>query len=79
MIQYQFMKRLVLFLKIIKKRGVGMNKTNAIGSNWKEIRKELLTQEEIHKTDERVAKIGKIIAEQKKKSSRKKIRNVCKS
>ena len=56
-----------------------MDKTNAIGSNWKEIRKELLTQEEIHKTDERVAKIGKTIAEKKKKSSRKKIRNVCKS
>jgi len=50
MIQYQFMKRLVLFLKIIKKRGVEMNKTNAIGSNWKEIRKELFTQEEIYKS-----------------------------
>jgi len=35
-------------LKIIKKRGVGMNKTNAIGSNWKEIRKELFSQEKIH-------------------------------
>ena len=66
MIQYQFMKRLVLFLKIIKKRGVEMNKTNAIGSNWKEIRKELFTQEEIYKSDERVAKIGKIIEGQKK-------------
>ena len=30
-----------------------MNKTNAIGSNWKEVRKELFTQEEIHKSDER--------------------------
>ena len=66
MIQYQFMKRLVLFLKIIKKRGVEMNKTNAIGSNWKEIRKELFTQEEIYKGDERVAKIGKKIEENKK-------------
>lgn len=52
MIQYQFMKRLVLFLKIIKKRGVGMNKTNAIDSNWKEVRKVLFTEEEIHKSDE---------------------------
>ena len=59
MIQYQFMKRLVLFLKIIKKRGVVMNKTNAIGSNWKEIRKELFSQEEIHKTDERVQRLVK--------------------
>lgn len=66
MIQYQFMKRLVLFLKIIKKRRVEMNKTNAIGSNWKEVRKELFTQEEIHKSDERVAKISKIIEGQKK-------------
>ena len=66
MIQYQFMKRLVLFLKIIKKRRVEMNKTNAIGSKWKEVRKELFTQEEIHKSDERVAKISKIIEGQKK-------------
>ena len=70
MIQYQFMKRLVLFLKIIKKRGVGMNKTNAIGSNWKEIRKELFTQEEIHKSDERVATISKIIEEKSKNSKK---------
>ena len=48
MIQYQSMKRLVLFLKIIHKRGVEMNKTNAIGNNWKEIRKELFSQEKIH-------------------------------
>lgn len=40
-----------------------MNKTNAIGSNWKEIRKELFSQEEIHKSDERVASIRKIIEE----------------
>ncbi len=31
----------------LKKREVEMDKTNAIGSNWKEIRKELFTQEEI--------------------------------
>ena len=48
-----------------------MDKTNAIGSNWKEIRKELFTQEEIHKSDERVASIRKKIEE-------KKIRNVYK-
>ena len=74
MIQYQFMKRLVLFLKIIKKRRVEMNKTNAIGSNWKEIRKELFTQEEIHKSDERVASIRKKL--KKKERTAKKIRNV---
>ena len=49
-----------------------MNKTNAIGSNWKEIRKELFTQEEIYKSDERVAKIGKIIAEKKNEQQEKK-------
>jgi hypothetical protein len=38
-----------------------MNYTNAIGSNWKEIRKELFTQEEIHKSDERVTSISKLI------------------
>ena len=37
-----------------------MNYTNAIGSNWKEIRKELFTQEEIYKSDERVVSIRKI-------------------
>ena len=54
-----------------KKRGVEMDKTNAIGSNWKEIRKELFTQEEIHKSDERVAKISKTIEEQKKEQQEK--------
>ena len=48
-----------------------MDKTNAIGSNWKEIRKELFTQEEIHKSDERVAKISKTIEEQKKEKQEK--------
>ena len=43
-----------------------MDKTNAIGSNWKEIRKELFTQEEIHKSDERVAEISKKLEGQKK-------------
>ena len=50
-----------------------MDKTNAIGSNWKEIRKELFTQEEIHKSDERVAKISKTIEEQKKEQQEKKL------
>ena len=54
----------------LKKRRVGMNKTNAIGSNWKEIRKELFTQEEIHKSDERVATISKIIEEKSKNSKK---------
>ena len=58
----------------LKKRRVGMNKTNAIGSNWKEIRKELFSQEEIHKTDERVASIRKKL--KKKERTAKKIRNV---
>ena len=74
MIQFLSMRKLVLFLKKIKKRGVGMNKTNAIGSNWKEIRKELFSQEEIHKTDERVASIRKKL--KKKERTAKKIRNV---
>ena len=43
-----------------------MNQTNAIGSNWKDVRKELFTQEEICKSNERVAKISKTIEEQKK-------------
>ena len=54
----------------LKKRRVEMNKTNAIGSNWKEIRKELFSQEEIHKTDERVATISKIIEEKSKNSKK---------
>ena len=55
----------------LKKRRNKMNHTNAIGSNWKDFRKELFTQEEIHKSDERVASIRKKIEE-------KKIRNVYK-
>ena len=49
-----------------------MNHTNAIGSNWKDVRKELFTQEEIRKSYERVAKIGKTIEEQKKELQEKK-------
>ena len=47
----------------LKKRRNKMNHTNAIGSNWKDVRKELFTQEEIRKSDERVAKISKTIEE----------------
>ena len=55
----------------LKKREVEMDKTNAIGSNWKEIRRELFTQEEIHKSDERVASISTTIEEQKKEQQEK--------
>lgn len=47
----------------LKKRRNKMNHTNAIGSNWKDVRKELFTQEEICKSDERVTKISKTIEE----------------
>ena len=55
----------------LKKRGDEMNYTNAIDSNWKGVRKELFTQEEIRKSDERVAKISKTIDEQKKEQEEK--------
>ena len=54
----------------LKKRRNKMNHTNAIGSNWKDVRKELFTQEEIRKSDERVEKISKTIEEQQKKKIR---------
>ena len=47
-----------------------MDHTNEIGSNWKEIRKEIFTQEEIYKSDERVASISKIIEEKMKEYSK---------
>ena len=47
----------------LKKRRNKMNPTNAIRNNWKDVRKELFTQEEIRKSDERVAKISKTIEE----------------
>ena len=55
----------------LKKRRIKMNHTNAIGSNWKDVRKELFTQEEIHKSDERVVSISKTIEEQKKEQQEK--------
>lgn len=54
----------------LKKRRNKMNHTNAIGNNWKDLRKELFTQEEIRKSDERVTKISKTIEEQQKKKIR---------
>lgn len=39
----------------LKKRRNKINHTNAIGGNWKDVRKELFTQEEILKSDESVA------------------------
>ena len=57
----------------LKKRVEEINHTNAIGSNWKKVRKELFTQEEIRKSNERVAKISKTIEEQKKEQQEKKI------
>ena len=50
----------------LKKRVEEINHTNAIGSNWKKVWKEVFTQDEIRKSNERVAKISKTIEEQKK-------------
>ena len=54
----------------LKKRRNKMNHTNDIGSNLKDVWKELFTQEEIRKSDERVEKISKTIEEQQKKKIR---------
>ena len=55
----------------LKKRRNKMNQTNAIGNNWKDVRKELFTQDEIRKSDERVASISERIEEQKKEQQEK--------
>ena len=55
----------------LKKRGNEMNQTNAIGSNWKDVRTELFTQDEIRKSDERVTSISERIEEQKKEQQEK--------
>ena len=55
----------------LKKRRNKMNYTNAIGSNWKDVRKELFIQEEIRKSNERVVSISKTIEEQKKEQHEK--------
>ncbi len=54
-----------------RKRINKMNHTNAIGSNWKDVRKELFTQDEIRKSIERVVSISKTIEEQKKEQQEK--------
>ena len=51
----------------LKKRRNKMNHTNTIGSNWKDVRKELFAQEEIRKSNERVVSISKTIEEQQEK------------
>ena len=56
----------------LKKRRNKMNHTNAIGSNWKDVQKELFTQDKIRKSYERVVSISKIIEEQKKELQEKK-------
>lgn len=53
----------ILDLKKIRNK---MNHTNAIGSNWKDVRKEVFTQDKIRKSNERVVSISKTIEEQKK-------------
>ncbi len=55
----------------LKKRRNKMNYTNAIGSNWKDVRKELFTQDKIRKSNERVVSISKTIEEQKKEQQEK--------
>ena len=55
----------------LKKRSNKMNHTNAIGSNWKDVRKELFTQDEIRKSIERFVSISKTIVEQKKEQQEK--------
>ena len=55
----------------LKKRRNKMNHTNAIGINWKDVRKELFTQDKIHKSNERVVSISKTIEEQKKEQHEK--------
>ena len=55
----------------LKKRRNKINHTNSIGSNWKDVQKELFTQEEIRKSIERVVSISKTIEEQKKEQQEK--------
>lgn len=55
----------------LKKIRIKMNHTNAIGSNWKDVRKELFTQDKICKSNESVVSISKTIEEQKKEQQEK--------
>ncbi len=56
-----------------------MNHTNAIGSNWKDVRKELFTQYKIRKVIKELQRLVKQLKNKRKNSKRKKIRNFCKS
>ena len=56
----------------LKNRRNKINHTNVIGSNWKDVRKELFTQDKIRKSNERVVSISKTIEEQKKELQEKK-------
>ena len=53
----------------LKKRRNKMNHTNAIGSNWKDVRKELFTQDKIHKSNERVVSIRKKLKKKRLETS----------
>lgn len=55
----------------LKKIRIKMNHTNAIGCNWKDVRKELFTQDKICKSNESVVSISKTIEEQKKEQQEK--------
>ena len=58
----------ILDLKKIRNK---RNHTNAISSNWKDVRKELFVQDKIRKSTERVVSISKTIEEQKKEQQEK--------
>ena len=55
----------------LKKRRNKMNHTNAIGSNWKDVRKELFTQEEIRKSEKELQRLVKQLKNKRKSSKRK--------
>ena len=58
----------ILDLKIRRNK---INHTNAIGNNWKDVRKELFTQDKICKSNETVVSISKTIEEQKEEQQEK--------
>ena len=62
----------------LKKRRNKMNHTNAIGSNWKDVRKELFTREKFAKVMKELKRLVKQLKNKRKNSKRKKIRNFCK-
>ena len=59
----------------LKKRRNKMNHTNAIGSNWKDVRKELFTREKFAKVMKELKRLVKQLKNKRKNSKRKKIRN----